>query len=193
MLVTDPHGLWNCPQCVPWISAQTQSHLSSSRKLKTALSVNSHAYTAKFLCFPAKHPPFSGRTNSNLTSHLTFGHSSLSHSFHTMPRSATIFSLWLWENIVQGVSHPMNVHVHFEAQWAGIIPVTEPWLTRSSLDWVFCPPFVAKKKNIRLRFWLDEVQWDSCWQYYACQKDNKVIVNKNITRIQIIHDWQKHC
>lgn len=91
------------------------------------------------LLFSSKSGLFSYRTNSNLMSNLNFGHSSLSHSFHTMSAPPTISSLWLREDMVQEVSHSMNVHFHFCAQWAGIIPDTEPWLTRSFLDCAFCP------------------------------------------------------
>lgn len=55
---------------------------------------------------------FSHRTNSN----LNFGHSSLSHSFHTMSVPATISSLWPREDVVQEVTHSMNVHFHFSVQ-----------------------------------------------------------------------------
>lgn len=108
---------WNCLQCAPGISANSQSHFSSS-------STNQYKALWKPLCLPipssllfsSESGHFHTEQNKNLTSNLNFGHSSLSHSFHTMSIPPTISSLWLREDTVQEVSHLMNVHFHFRVQ-----------------------------------------------------------------------------
>lgn len=69
---------------------------------------------------------FSHRTNSDLRRNLNFGHSSPSHSFHTMSVPSTICSLSLQEDAAREASHSMNVHFHLRVQQPGMIPDAEP-------------------------------------------------------------------
>ena len=191
---------WNCPK------KKARVILVHPAQAHTELCGNPSAYQAKSLCcFPASQGHFPTEQTAIWWAIWILG-TPLCHIVSTpcpLPQQSlhcgsgrTRFKKWVT---------PMNVHFHFRAQWAGIIPDTEPWLTgvffRLRVPSIFhCEK--KKKKGLALALltaWT-KVQLRNHWWNYVCQKDNGAVVNKNTTRkpdedkwacLRIIHEWIK--